>query len=199
MASRSTASLQGNSGGGAGGERPPFDRCAGCGNPHNPQIACWPPCLACNGRWHHPDNCPQARQVAGYQGHLQDQRPLPPLGDAEGPPPVGDAPPWMRNWPNIPPLILRMAIMSPEQQVRALVEDAGPTPPGVNQEEDAERVESAAQVIFTQNLSFRAFASVATRLNTSIVRAVIAWSSDGIALNEQEVGLNIEMHRLHQS
>ena len=89
--------------------------------------------------------------------------------------------------------------MSPEQQVRALVEDAGPTPPGVDQEEDAERVESAAHLLVTQHLNLRAFASVAARLNTSFVRAVIAWSSDEVALNEEEVGLNMEMHRLFRS
>ena len=80
----------------------------------------------------------------------------------------------------------RFDAITVDQQVEALIAIAGPTPAGVDAEEDRVALDIAARTFLTMPSSFRAFNSVALRENMSLVRAVLAWQSGEIVLTAEE-------------
>ena len=193
MATQQAANPGGNGGEGNGGKRPFFVSCWKCRDKHGRQN-------------HHPDNCPHAPRAARYapqqppwdlqqqplwnfqqqqlwhlqqQQQRQQQQQYQAYRANDGAAGIGEAPvqagfPW------------RFDAITLDQQVEALIAIAGPTPAGVDPEEDRMALDIAARTFWTISGSFSAFNSVALRTGTSFLRAILAWQRDEVVLTAEE-------------
>ena len=85
--------------------------------------------------------------------------------------------------------VWRLDTITLDQQVEAMIANAGPIPAGVDPEEDHVALDIAARTFWTMPGSIRAFESVAARLNRSLVRAVLAWQSGEVVLTSEEYAI----------